>query len=160
MTVTISYGVYDLNNHLSLLENRSGSLSDIYSEYKDGDNEVLNSSSLTVEGSSMVSYLQQSLSNAASSGYSADDFINDVLPVLEEIIDDGAMELLTADGSGNLTYDVHDLDGWHRLLLRAGVSARCRQVMGTSHGIEIFAAACPDISRDTAANIAMFCREI
>lgn len=49
---------------------------------------------------------------------------------------------------------------FYRLLLRAGVSARCRVVMGTSHGTEIFAAACPDISRDTAANIAMFCREI
>ena len=49
---------------------------------------------------------------------------------------------------------------FYRLLLRAGVSARCRQVMGTSHGIEIFAAACPDISRDTAASIADFCRQI
>ena len=48
---------------------------------------------------------------------------------------------------------------FYRLLGRAGVSARCRQVMGTTHGIEIFAAACPDISRDTAANIAQFCRE-
>lgn len=49
---------------------------------------------------------------------------------------------------------------FYRLLLRAGVNARCRQVMGTSHGIEIFAAACPDISRETAASIAQFCREI
>ena len=47
---------------------------------------------------------------------------------------------------------------FYRSLLRAGVPARCRQVMGTTHGIEIFASACPDISRDTAADIARFCR--
>ncbi len=49
---------------------------------------------------------------------------------------------------------------FYRLLLRAGVPARCRQVMGTSHGIEIFSIACPEISRDTAASIARFCREV
>ena len=49
---------------------------------------------------------------------------------------------------------------FYRLLLRAGVPSRCRQVMGTSHGIEIFAAACPDISHDTATNIADFCKTI
>jgi acetyl esterase/lipase len=49
---------------------------------------------------------------------------------------------------------------FYRALLRAGVPARCRQVMGTTHGIEIFATACPEISRETAAHIAMFCREI
>jgi acetyl esterase/lipase len=48
---------------------------------------------------------------------------------------------------------------FYRLLLRAGVPARCRQVMGTIHGTEIFAIACPEISRDTAASIARFCRE-
>lgn len=48
---------------------------------------------------------------------------------------------------------------FYRTLLKAGVKARCRQVMGTTHGIEIFASACPDISRETAASIAMFCRE-
>lgn len=48
---------------------------------------------------------------------------------------------------------------FYRLLLRAGVRAQCRQVMGTIHGTEIFAAACPDISRETAASIARFCRE-
>ncbi len=48
---------------------------------------------------------------------------------------------------------------FYRLLLRAGVPARGRQVMGTVHGTEIFAIACPDISRDTAASIARFCRE-
>ena len=48
---------------------------------------------------------------------------------------------------------------FYRLLLRAGVPARCRQVMGTIHGTEIFPVACPDISRDTAADLAKFCRE-
>ena len=48
---------------------------------------------------------------------------------------------------------------FYRLLLRAGVEARCLQVMGTIHGTEIFAVACPDISRDTAASIARFCQE-
>jgi acetyl esterase/lipase len=48
---------------------------------------------------------------------------------------------------------------FYRLLLRAGVPARCRQVMGTVHGSEIFAIACPDISRETAASIARFCWE-
>ena len=37
--------------------------------------------------------------------------------------------------------------------------ARCRQMMGTMHGTEIFAIACPDISRDTARDIAAFARE-
>lgn len=45
---------------------------------------------------------------------------------------------------------------FYRLLLRNGVSARCRQAMGTLHGTEIFAAVCPDISRDTARDIAAF----
>lgn len=50
---------------------------------------------------------------------------------------------------------------FYRLLLRAGVDgARCRQVMGTIHGTEIFAISCPDISWNTAADIAAFCREI
>jgi acetyl esterase/lipase len=48
--------------------------------------------------------------------------------------------------------------GFYRLLLREGVEARCRQVMGTMHGTEIFPIACPEISRDTARNIAEFCR--
>ena len=47
---------------------------------------------------------------------------------------------------------------FYRLLLRAGVAARCRQVMGTVHGTEIFAICCPDISRDTASDIANFVR--
>lgn len=50
---------------------------------------------------------------------------------------------------------------FYRLLLRAGVEgARCRQVMGTIHGTEIIAIACPDISRNTAADMAAFCRDI
>jgi acetyl esterase len=47
---------------------------------------------------------------------------------------------------------------FYRLLLRAGVSARCRTIMGTIHGTEIFAAACPDVSRDGAAHIARFAK--
>ena len=46
--------------------------------------------------------------------------------------------------------------GFYRLLLKAGVAARCRQVMGTIHGTEIFPVCCPDISRDTASDIANF----
>jgi acetyl esterase/lipase len=47
---------------------------------------------------------------------------------------------------------------FYRLLLRAGVDARCRQVMGTIHATEILPILCPDISRDTAASIAGFAR--
>jgi len=47
---------------------------------------------------------------------------------------------------------------FYRLLLRAGVRARCRQVMGTIHATEIFSIACPDISYETAGSIAQFCR--
>ncbi len=46
---------------------------------------------------------------------------------------------------------------FYRLLMRAGVSASCRQVMGTIHAIEVFPIACPDISRETASSIAHFC---
>jgi acetyl esterase/lipase len=46
--------------------------------------------------------------------------------------------------------------GFYRLLLESGVSARCRQVMGTVHGTEILPVICPDISRDTASDIANF----
>lgn len=48
---------------------------------------------------------------------------------------------------------------FYRLLLGAGVRARCRQVMGTVHGTEIFSMTCPDISRDTASDLANFCRD-
>ncbi|HUZ12305.1 MAG TPA: alpha/beta hydrolase [Caulobacteraceae bacterium] len=47
---------------------------------------------------------------------------------------------------------------FYRLLLRAGVAARCRQVMGTIHGTEVFSICCPDISRDTASDLANFAR--
>lgn len=46
--------------------------------------------------------------------------------------------------------------GFYRLLIQNGVRARCRQVMGTIHGTEIFPSCCPDISRDTASDIANF----
>ena len=49
---------------------------------------------------------------------------------------------------------------FYRLLVRAGVRARCRQVMGTIHGTEIFAISCPEISRETAGSIAQFCRTV
>jgi acetyl esterase len=47
---------------------------------------------------------------------------------------------------------------FYRLLLKAGIPARCRQMMGTMHGTEIFTIACPDVSRDTARDIAGFTR--
>src|SRR5215469_12570502 len=47
---------------------------------------------------------------------------------------------------------------FYRLLLSAGVPARCRQVMGTMHGTEVFTIACPEISRDTARDLAAFCK--
>jgi len=48
---------------------------------------------------------------------------------------------------------------FYRLLLRAGVPARCRQLMGTIHGTEIFPITCPEISRETALSIAAFAKE-
>ena len=47
---------------------------------------------------------------------------------------------------------------FYRLLLRSGVAARCRQVMGTIHATEILPVICPDISRDTARDLAALCR--
>jgi acetyl esterase/lipase len=47
---------------------------------------------------------------------------------------------------------------FYRLLLRAGVNAQCRTVMGTIHGTEILPMFAPDISRTTAASIAEFTR--
>jgi acetyl esterase len=46
---------------------------------------------------------------------------------------------------------------FYRLLMKAGVPARCRQVMGTVHAGDMFAMCVPDISRDTASDIANFC---
>ena len=47
---------------------------------------------------------------------------------------------------------------FYRLLMEAGVPARCRQMMGTAHATEIFTIACPDVSRDTARDIAAFAK--
>jgi acetyl esterase/lipase len=47
---------------------------------------------------------------------------------------------------------------FYRLLLEAGVPARCRQMMGTMHATEIFTIACPEVSRDTARDIAAFAK--
>ena len=49
---------------------------------------------------------------------------------------------------------------FYRLLLSAGVPASCRQLIGTSHAIEVFPAVCPDVSRETARSIADFCRGV
>ena len=49
---------------------------------------------------------------------------------------------------------------FYRLLLRAGVSARCRQVMGTIHGTEISPSTFPDVSHDTDNDIANFCKTV
>jgi acetyl esterase len=46
--------------------------------------------------------------------------------------------------------------GFYRLLLGAGVSARCRQLMGMCHAIEVLPVVCPDVARSTASNIANF----
>jgi hypothetical protein len=44
-----------------------------------------------------------------------------------------------------------------RLLMDSGVPARCRQMMGACHGVELLLPAiCPDIARSTAADIADF----
>jgi acetyl esterase/lipase len=48
---------------------------------------------------------------------------------------------------------------FYRLLQRAGVPTRCRMLLGTIHGTEVISIACPEISKDTAASIALFCRE-
>ncbi len=49
---------------------------------------------------------------------------------------------------------------FYRLLLEGGVEARCREVMGTMHATEMFPMVCPEISRDTARDIAAFCRGV
>jgi acetyl esterase/lipase len=69
------------------------------------------------------------------------------------------------EGLPNVVIDVNECDplrdegvNFYRLLVRAGVPARCRQMMGTIHATEVFCALCPDISRDTARDIAAFCK--
>lgn len=45
---------------------------------------------------------------------------------------------------------------FYRLLLQAGVPARCVQSMGTMHGTEVMPSVCPDISRAAAQAVAAF----
>lgn len=47
---------------------------------------------------------------------------------------------------------------FYRLLISNGVPARCRQMMGTVHAAEIFAAVCPDLSREVARDLAAFAK--
>lgn len=47
---------------------------------------------------------------------------------------------------------------FYRKLLAAGVPARCRQVMGAIHATEVFPACAPDISANTANDIAYLAR--
>lgn len=46
---------------------------------------------------------------------------------------------------------------FYRLLLRSGVRARCREIVGTVHATEVYVICCPEISRDAALHIADFC---
>jgi acetyl esterase len=49
--------------------------------------------------------------------------------------------------------------GFYRLLLRAQVPARCSQIMGMTHGAQVFPlGVCLDISRDAASHIASFAK--
>jgi acetyl esterase len=45
---------------------------------------------------------------------------------------------------------------FYRLLLGAGVAARAREALGTMHATEMFPIVCPEISRDTARELATF----
>lgn len=45
---------------------------------------------------------------------------------------------------------------FYRLLLRAGVPARARTALGTTHGIEIMPLACPDITQAAIADLVSF----
>ncbi len=45
---------------------------------------------------------------------------------------------------------------FYQLLLRAGVSARCKELLGTVHATEIGVIICPEISRDAARELAVF----
>lgn len=47
---------------------------------------------------------------------------------------------------------------FYRLLLRAGQTARCRQVMGTIHGGDNMVLPCTDLALATARDMAAFCR--
>jgi acetyl esterase len=48
---------------------------------------------------------------------------------------------------------------FYRLLLRNGVAARCRQVMGTIHANELVPPICPDVTLDAVRDLAAFCRD-
>lgn len=47
---------------------------------------------------------------------------------------------------------------FYRLLMKAGVEARCREVRGTCHAAELLMTAVPDIAGDTAADMARFAK--
>jgi len=47
---------------------------------------------------------------------------------------------------------------FYRLLLSAGVSARGREVLGTMHATELIPILCPEISHDTARDLAAFAK--
>jgi acetyl esterase/lipase len=66
----------------------------------------------------------------------------------------------TVKGLPSVVVSVNECDplrdegiNFYRFLMQNGVHARCRQVMGTVHGTEIFISCCPDISRDSARDI-------
>lgn len=46
--------------------------------------------------------------------------------------------------------------GFYRFLMASGVSARCRQMMGTMHATELIPILCPDVTHDTARDLAGF----
>ena len=48
---------------------------------------------------------------------------------------------------------------FYRRLMAAGVPARCREVRGTCHAAELLINMCPDISGDTAADLARFAKQ-
>ena len=48
---------------------------------------------------------------------------------------------------------------FYRRLMAAGVAARCREVRGTCHAAELLINICPDISGDTAADLARFAQQ-
>lgn len=47
---------------------------------------------------------------------------------------------------------------FYRLLLSAGVAARGRQVLGTMHAVELVPILCPEITHDTARDLAAFAK--
>jgi acetyl esterase len=48
---------------------------------------------------------------------------------------------------------------FYRLLLSAGVAATAREALGTMHGTELTVALCPEITRATALDLAVFAKE-